>query len=207
VKTQVVYVTNADYEATYQKLTESRVVIVDRTQKGLIWFRVIGTRTIFSLSPYGKLQVKWTNLEEKKILLKIVRNLLVAEEGQKMRIKPSGQQAFIPYPEPPSFKLYWCDEETEYVRKPVHKRTEESMIVTSLTIAITSIFSFIVLRGLSKEAIPIVSNQTGLEGFAMKMMVHVSPYLALVPIMVIGSAAILLKVKPSIADKLKSFSL
>jgi len=79
----------------------------------------------------------------------------------------------------------------------------EPMILTFVITAIASIFGFLTLHGLSKQVLPIVSNQTGLEGFAMKIMVQVSPYLALAPIVVIASAAILLKVKPSIADKLK----
>jgi hypothetical protein len=203
VKTQIVYETNVDYEATYQNLVECNVVIVDKTEKGLIWFKLKGSKTIFTLSPYGKLQVKWSRVEDKKALLPIVKNLFVPEEGERLRMRPTGQQAFIPYPVPQRFKLYWCDEVTEYVRKLVRAPAKEPVIVTFIMVAIVSVFGFLALHGLSKTALPIASNQTGLEGLAMRIVVQISPYLVLVPIVVFALIAVLTRVRPSILDKLK----
>ncbi|MEM4481077.1 MAG: hypothetical protein QXG58_07595 [Candidatus Bathyarchaeia archaeon] len=114
---QVVYDANFDYEATYEKLVQSFIAVVEKTEKGLIWVRFKDTKTVFLLSPKGKIQVRWANPEEKKVLLKILKNMLVPIEGQKLSIKPSKQQLFIEYPPPPNFKLYWCEAETEYVKQ------------------------------------------------------------------------------------------
>ncbi len=117
MKNQVVYEANFDYEATYERLVRSGIAAVDETGKGLIWVRFKGTKTVFLLSPNGKIQVKWTSPEEKKVLLKILRNLLVPVVGQELTIKPTKQQLFIEYPPPPNFKIYWCEAETEYVKQ------------------------------------------------------------------------------------------
>lgn len=114
---QVVYQTNADWHATYEALVKNSLVIADTTQKGLIQFWFKDSPTLFMLSPTGKLQVKWNNLDEKQILFKWVKNLLVAGDGEKLVVKPLKQQVWIEYPVPPSFKLYWCSEATEYVLK------------------------------------------------------------------------------------------
>ena len=117
---QIVYRTNADYFASYEKLKEAQSNVVAscyQTKKGHIWFRLAETKTVFILSPKGKLQVKWSDLKEKQVLLKIVPSLLVPEQGQKLEITPTSQQAYISYPPPTNFKLYWCDEKTEYVKK------------------------------------------------------------------------------------------
>jgi len=117
VPSQVVYQTNADWHATYDALVKNSLVIADTTQKGLIQFWFRDNPTLFMLAPTGKLQVKWNNLDEKKILFKLVKNLLVAGDGEKLVVKPLRQQVWIEYPMPPSFKLYWCSEATEYVLK------------------------------------------------------------------------------------------
>lgn len=88
-------------------------------------------------------------------------------------------------------------------RDQLRKHRREPLVLTLVTVAITSIFGFIILQGLSKEALPIVSNQTGLEGLAMKIMVQISPYLVLAPIVVFALIVILMRVRPSILDKLK----
>lgn len=67
------------------------------------------------LSKNGTMQVRWHTLEEKKVLLKLVQNVLVPESGQRLIIRPDKQQAWINYKEP--FKLSWCDESTEYKLK------------------------------------------------------------------------------------------
>ena len=113
----MVYQTNADWHATYDALVKNSLVIADTTQKGLIQFWFKDSPTLFMLSPTGKLQVKWNNLDEKKILFKWVKNLLVAGDGKTLVVKPLRQQVWIEYPVPPSFKLYWCSEATEYVLK------------------------------------------------------------------------------------------
>jgi hypothetical protein len=113
---QVVYQSNFDYEATYERLCRSGVAVVEKTEKGLIWLRFKDTRTVFLLSPGGRIQVRWANLEEKKVLLKILKNMLVPLEGQDIILKPLKQQFFIEYPPPPNFKLYWCETAVEYAK-------------------------------------------------------------------------------------------
>ena len=117
-KSQILYDTNADYVSTARSLDSCPHVISYFTEKGLLWFKIKGTETIFMLFPKKqRLQVKWNNSEEKKVLLKIVRELLVPEQGQTLRIEPAEQQLWIEYPPPPNFKLYWCEEETVYTLK------------------------------------------------------------------------------------------
>ncbi len=117
MRNQVVYESNFGYEATYERLCRSGIAVVEKTEKGLIWVRFKETKTVFLLSPKGKIQVKWANLEEKKVLLKILKNMLVPVEGQELVLKPSKQQVFIEYPPPSNFKLYWCEMETEYAKQ------------------------------------------------------------------------------------------
>lgn len=123
MKTQIVYQTNLDFEASYQKLVESGIAITDKTEKGMIWLKFKDTKTVFMISPYGKIEVAWKNLGEKKILLKILKNLLVSKEGEKLRIEPIKQIREFSYPPPPNFKLSWCDEETKYHKQPVKRGT------------------------------------------------------------------------------------
>lgn len=121
MKTQIVYKAKLDYEASYLKLKDSNLGTIEQTQKGLIWFRFKDTKTVFMISPYGRIEVAWENPQEKKVLLKVLKNLLVPKEGEKLRIKPVKQIREFSYPPPPNFKLSWCDEETEY-RKQSAKR-------------------------------------------------------------------------------------
>jgi len=122
METQVVYETNADYAASLQKLYESgRVAGCEVSDysgrvKGTLEFNFKGTETIFILSRYGKLEVKWKNPEEKKKLLELVEHYLVPKEGQKLYVNPIMQQLKIYYPAPPEFKVYWCDEKTQYYK-------------------------------------------------------------------------------------------
>jgi len=99
---------------------------------------------------------------------------------------------------------FMLDQDTGVLIQPSRRR-RESMVFTFVSSAIASIFGFLALHGLSKEALPIVANQTGPEGFAMKIMVQITPYLALLPIVSFALIVILLKVRPSILDKLKIF--
>jgi hypothetical protein len=122
VSSQVVYQTNADYYASEEAIAQNNLIIFEKTKKGLLWFRFTSSRTIFQLSPNGKLQVKWSNLEEKKLLYKLVKSLLIANKNEELAIKPLKQQTWIDYPEPESFKVYWCDQSTEFVNK---KYTEQ----------------------------------------------------------------------------------
>lgn len=117
VPSQVVYQTNADWHATYEALVKNSLVIADTTQKGLIQFWFKDSPTLFMLAPTGKLQVKWKDVEEKKVLFKLVKNLLVAAPNEALVIKPLKQQIWIDYPVPDSFKVYWCSESTEYALK------------------------------------------------------------------------------------------
>ncbi|MEM2439955.1 MAG: hypothetical protein QW493_01910 [Candidatus Bathyarchaeia archaeon] len=128
----MVYETNADFEATWKNLTENPLIVaaVDKTEKGLLWLRFKKTNTIFMLSPNGRLQVKWENEEEKKVLFELVKMLLVPK-GLTLTIKPLKQQVWIDYPPPENFKLYWCKEKYPNVdiktrKKSIWKDSESS---------------------------------------------------------------------------------
>jgi hypothetical protein len=119
-----VYQTNADYRDSYEKLRKAGAILsLTQTQKGLIWFRIKGTESVFLLSPKGKLQIKWNNRDEKNTLLNIVKELLVPKDKEILRIQAKKQQVWIDYPPPQDFQLYWCDEATEYkiIDKIKHK--------------------------------------------------------------------------------------
>lgn len=133
MKTQIVYGTNIDFGASVEKIAESELIVWDRTEKDLVWFQIKGTTTVFVLSPRGKMQVKWENPEEKKILMKVVESILVPRDGQKLEIKPVGQQAFVKYPPPEKFRLYWCDETTEYERQALQKEMYGDAFATALS--------------------------------------------------------------------------
>lgn len=111
---QVVYDTNADYYETYRCLKNNKeIASIDQTPKGIIRFRFTNSNIIFGLSPKGKLQVKWNNLEEKKALLNTLENILIPTEG-KLRIEPDFQQLWIKHPAPKDFGLYWCNKKFGY---------------------------------------------------------------------------------------------
>jgi hypothetical protein len=112
---QVVYKTNADYEKSSESLLSNPLFATHITEKGLLWFKFKETQTKFTLSKEGKMQVTWKTDEEKKILLKLVRNILVPSAGLKLNIKPEKQQAWINYDEPTA--LSWCEETVQYDRK------------------------------------------------------------------------------------------
>jgi len=114
---QVVYETNADVTASHEVMVKNPLVVADKTEKGLLWFKFKENRTVFLLSPLGKLQVKWNDVSEKRTLFRLVKNLLVAKPSEKLAITPLKQQTWIEYPVPNSFRLYWCDQATEFVVK------------------------------------------------------------------------------------------
>jgi len=123
---QVVYETNADLTASHEAVVKNPLVVADRTEKGLLWFKFKNNGTVFLLSPFGKLQVKWNDVSEKRTLFRLVRSLLVAKPNEKLEIKPLKQQTWIEYPVPESFKLYWCDLATEFVLKKTELKKEET---------------------------------------------------------------------------------
>jgi hypothetical protein len=127
MSSQVIYQTNADWHDSYDALAKNTLVTVEQTKKGLLWFHFKESQTVFILSPTGKLQVKWRDLHEKRILYKQIKNLLVAKPDEKLTIKPLKQQMWIEYPVPESFKIYWCDHSNEFVlKKPSGSKTEEA---------------------------------------------------------------------------------
>ena len=91
----------------------------------MLWFKFKDSQTVFQLSPIGKLQVKWNDLDEKKTLYKLVKNLLVANPNERLVIKPLKQQTWIEYPVPEPLKFFWCDEVTEFVHKKAPETKEE----------------------------------------------------------------------------------
>ena len=113
---QVIYQTNADWTLSYEAMANNPLVITYMTQKGLLQFNFTGSHTIFQLSAEGKLQVRWTDVSEKRTLFRLLKNLLIPKPNEKLSIKPLKQQTWIEYPTP-NFKLYWCDTETEYTLK------------------------------------------------------------------------------------------
>lgn len=128
MSSQVVYQTNADWHDSYDALAKNTLVTVEQTKKGLLWFHFKESQTVFILSPTGKLQVKWRDLHEKRILYKQIKNLLVAKPNEKLTIKPLKQQMWMEYPVPESFKIYWCDHFSEFgLKKPYGSNTEEAL--------------------------------------------------------------------------------
>lgn len=129
MSSQVVYQTNADWHDSYDALAKNSLVTVEQTMKGLLWFHFKESRTVFVLSPAGKLQVKWRDLHEKRIFFKQIKNLLVAKPNEKLTIKPLKQQMWIEYPVPESFKIYWCDHWAEFGLKKTSETTEAERTV------------------------------------------------------------------------------
>jgi hypothetical protein len=128
MSTQVVYQTNADWHATREALANNALMKSDTTEKGLIKFWFKNNPTLFMLTPTGKLQVKWSDVNEKKTLFNLLKNLLVSNPNEKLVIKPLKQQTWIDYPTPVPFKLYWCSEVTEFVlKKPSGSKAEEAL--------------------------------------------------------------------------------
>jgi hypothetical protein len=125
VLSQVVYQTNADWTASQEAMVKNDLVKVDVTAKGMLWFMFKNNSTVFLLSPSGKLQVKWNNDSEKRTLFKLIKELLVAKPSEKLSIRPLKQQTWIDYPVPDSFKLYWCDQTSEFVLKKSPETKEE----------------------------------------------------------------------------------
>jgi hypothetical protein len=124
---QVVYQTNADYFDSVEAMAKNPLVVSETTAKGILTFRFVESKTVFLLSPQGKLQVKWNDISEKRTLYKLVKSLLVVKGNEKIVIKPLKQQAWIDYPVPDSFKLYWCDVATEYIlKKPESESVKQS---------------------------------------------------------------------------------
>jgi hypothetical protein len=138
VLSQVVYETNADVAASYEVMVKNPLVVADRTEKGLLWFKFRDNGTVFLLSPLGKLQVKWNDVSEKRTLFRLIRNLLVPRPNEKLSITPRKQQTWIDYPVPDSFKLYWCDQTTEFVLKKSPEAKEEEQQKGPVSIATDS---------------------------------------------------------------------
>jgi hypothetical protein len=138
VLSQVVYQTNADWTASQEAMVKNDLVKVDVTAKGMLWYMFKNNSTVFLLSPSGKLQVKWNNDSEKRTLFKLIKELLVAKPSEKLSIRPLKQQTWIDYPVPDSFKLYWCDQTTEFVLKNVPEAKEEEQQKGPLSIGINS---------------------------------------------------------------------
>lgn len=98
-------------------MRKSNLVVVDKTEKGLIWGKVKDSETIFQLSPKGKLQVSWENLEQKIEDFETIKSNLVPNEGEELFVKPEFQhlKSKIPYPKSIlSIKLHWCNESYQY---------------------------------------------------------------------------------------------
>jgi hypothetical protein len=138
VLSQVVYETNADVAASHDAMAKNPLVVADRTEKGLLWFKFKDNRTVFLLSPMGKLQVKWNDVSEKRTLFRLIRNLLVPRPNETLSITPRKQQTWIDYPVPDSFKLYWCDQTTEFVLKKPPETREEAQQKVSVAIGTDS---------------------------------------------------------------------
>lgn len=122
---QVVYESNLDFQDSYDALLKSSLFLTETNEKGMLSAKFKDTKTIFWIAPNGKIQVLWRSLEEKKVLLKILKNILVPKLDQKLWLRPTKQSLFIPYPPPRDFKLYWCEEETEYTKSITDKESEE----------------------------------------------------------------------------------
>lgn len=199
---QTTYRTNADYFESYEKLRhDRRIEGPHESPKGHVCFSFTDSDLIVELVATGKLIIYWHNEKEKEKYYPLLKEVLATIDGSPVKIHPlHASVCRIPYNSPPpTLNFAWCRRGFRYVL------VKEPMIVTFITVAIASIFGFITLHGLSKEALPIASNQTGLEGLALRTMVQISPYLVLAPIVILSLITILLKVRPSISDKLRRF--
>lgn len=123
---QVVYQTNADFIASQEAMVKRIDIKADVSQKGLLTFWFRGSQTVFVLAPTGKLQVKWSSLQEKTIYFRFLKDVLIAYEKEELVIKPLRQQTWIEYPVPKSFKLFWCDQATEHILKKPDTDKQES---------------------------------------------------------------------------------
>jgi hypothetical protein len=133
------------------------------TQKQLLWFKFKDSETVFLLSPQGKLQVKWNSINEKTTLFRLIKNLLVPRDGQVLRITPKMQQPWIEYPPPEAFRLYWCEEVTEYSQKGPTVGSDlektESIPFTQTLQALAEINNPVYLRRLPDACKPIFIPQ------------------------------------------------
>lgn len=119
MKNQVVYSTNADYDATYERIGKSDIASVSQTKHdcGNIKGEIKESKTLFLLSRNGTLQIAWRSLEQKIKDFEIIKSLLVPKEGEKLIVEPEFQHVHnrIPYPESNfSIKLYWCNKVYHY---------------------------------------------------------------------------------------------
>jgi len=113
---QNVYKSNFDYEATYENLV-SVLTGVDKTPKGLISFQLKPRNVEVTLSPKGKVQVKWDSNEEKQKLMPRLKSFLIPPKGQKLTLKSVEMHIYkVPYPGPKKFSLAWCRETITYVK-------------------------------------------------------------------------------------------
>jgi hypothetical protein len=109
------YEGNIDYQATWEKMLATKVITVDRTQKGILSARFLGTKTVFMISPAGNLQAYWHDINEKQILFECLQALLVAKDGQELNITPKNQVCKINYSDS-KLSLFWCAEKQEYFK-------------------------------------------------------------------------------------------
>lgn len=120
MKVQVVYRTNADYDATYERIRKSDIVVPPSqsgTDCGNIVDEIKESGTKFSLSPKGKLQITWKSKRYKISDFKIIKSLLVPKEGEELFVKEEFLSVYpkIYYPQSNyCTKVHWCDKTYHY---------------------------------------------------------------------------------------------
>lgn len=122
MQTQVVYDTNADFDASEENIRTSGLVASHVNSKGTLVFNFKDTETVFLLFHTGILQVRWRSIEEKKTLFKLVKCLLAPLSGEALRVEPKSQLKEIMYRE--KVRTFWCEEEIDYAVVTPRKQRE-----------------------------------------------------------------------------------
>lgn len=144
---EVVYRSNVDPEATYEKLYPMfRSFGIKRpdygvrtTERGLLQIQL--GRTVFQISSKGSIQVWFRSREEKKKVWRALTPLLVPLKNERLWIRPIGQNpGWIPFPTPRELKLCWCDLEEIFERK---KRQTMMDTKTKIDFALFSILTLL----------------------------------------------------------------
>lgn len=116
MKRQIIYEGNFDYKKSKDELWKTFPMSDDDTLKGRILF-FIGNDVKVMLSPHGRIQISWSNEEEKIRGLEILKKALIPLKGEKeIVLTPLSQNLYnIPHPSPKDLKLIWCQEGVQYL--------------------------------------------------------------------------------------------
>lgn len=118
LKFQILYeCPDLDFQASYERLAQSKLVSVDTFEKGNLWVHFRNFKVLFVISPKGKIQVAFEDPKQKEILLEFMKNLLVSTTGKQLVFRPLKQNLTVEYPAPKEIELWWCAEKDSYVHQ------------------------------------------------------------------------------------------